>query len=76
MNGIRLHDYGPDYSTMNPNFPALRRIMAGLFVSAFLCLGVTVFLMTKHHQAPMMAHRLVRACRCNSGCMRRMAVMP
>jgi hypothetical protein len=75
MKGVRLHDYGPDYSTMNPNFPALRRIMAGLFASAFLCFGIVIFLATRHPvQVPV--HRRAHVCNCKAECLRQRQARP
>lgn len=70
MNGIYAHDYGPVYSAMQPNLPALRRIMAVLFASALLCFGIVIFLATRHPvQVPV--HRRAHVCNCKAECLRR-----
>lgn len=72
MNVIRAHDYkaayGPDFSAMQPNLRALRRILYGLIAIGVFCCGMVVFLVAHPAQRPVVRSSV--ACTCKGQCMR------
>jgi hypothetical protein len=65
MNVIRAHDYLP---APQPDFKALRRIMAGLIASAVICFGICMALIVRDR--PVARHAVHPHCACGGKCLR------
>ena len=71
MNALRVRDYlPPSPQDAQPDFKALRRIMAGLIASAVICFGICMALILRDGPRPVVQPAAHPRCACGGKCLR------
>lgn len=68
MSAIPAHDYLP--VPPQPDFKALRRIMAGLIASAIICFGICMAMIVRAGPRPVVRLAVHPRCACGGKCLR------